>query len=228
MNRVGLALLLCAIQSFGAQQKWSWKNIKEPNCNNCNCVGTKILPLISIKSSLYSAERHILMANRLRVSFMSVTLLNGKLIKSDKHLTQIAPLTVKSQMKNKRVTSMWTSVRGSTYFMECELRKNGHSRCGDYSFSRIKLKAAIGNGTRSDTQMADSIMGDWTWNYRAVWADEKNILWTICFGDKGYSGWVLTSTSKTMSTKTKKKVLQIVVSLGFDPSKTVMFPTSWK
>jgi len=58
----------------------------------------------------------------------------------------------------------------------------------------------------------------------SLWADKKNLLSVYCFVTQKYGGLVLASIDRNLSNKTKRSVLQVVASLGFNPEKLVVLP----
>jgi len=202
----------------GSDQKWSWENVEEPNFINCNCAGSPILYTKPILS-LLARKRHRLMASKLAANFAYIQAGMESIIRSDEDLMIVSPTTAKATMgKNKKVKVEIRFQDGTSGLMFCE-----HRHGIDYCKSAKKTKEHQRQNATVERKI-DSIMGDRTSTWRIVWADDTNILLVVCYGIESYSGWSLTSTSYKLSKKTRKTVLLIVASLGFDPKEAVVFP----
>jgi len=198
--------------------KWSWKNVEEPRCNHCACIGSNFVQLKHTKRIL-SQQRYVLMGSKLRINHVCIGKGECELLRSDGDLLPFLPMVTNSgmSMKKKKSRINW-STSGE------EPGTNGRIYCNIKNGARHCRKTMLYEICKLGNPKAKSLIGDGTWKIYPVWTDGKNLLNTACFGDKGYSGWLLTSTSTTLSTEIKRKVLQIVAELGFDTEKAAVIP----
>jgi len=212
---VKLVFLVSVVTCVAAAgNEWAWKNVAEPLCNNCKCYHKA--PQLELKPlrSLFVKKRYLLMANKLNLVHLHIGFGNRGMIKTDQDLYTFAPFTYKTYLRKdmRRLYTNWTM--DATF--------------GGSIVSRIRgnvFGSKVETGTSRKIQnIEDSIMGDLFFNFKVIWADKRNILLAKCFGSEGYSGWALSSTSRTLSRKTKQIVLEKISALGFKPSLAVVLP----
>jgi len=197
-----------------ADIKWAWKNIVESQCDNCKCYNKghsmKLKPL----RSLFAERRYVAMANKLSLSHLSIGFGNRGMITTDQDLYELAPFTFKKHFSKdmKKSYGNWTYGETSTGSVVNFIQKN---------VFRYQLKT---HASRTIQKNADSLFGDGSSTYKVIWADGKSILLVGCFGSKGYSGWALYSTSRSLSRTTKEIVLEKISALGFKRSGAVVLP----
>jgi len=214
------AILVILISVFvfftAAENKWDWKNVVEPQCNSCKCHYKS--PKVELKrlSSIFAKKRYMVMASKLDIVQKHIGFGNGGMIQTDQDLDAFAAFTFMSYFSRdmKKSYANWTLGETVSGSIVSSIRGNVMS---------TQLETGIGT-SRKIQSIEDSLMGDGLASYNVLWADKTNILLVGCLGSKGYSGWSLFSTSRTLSRKTKKIVLEKISALGFKPNKAVVLP----
>jgi len=211
---ITLVSVLACVAAAGNQ--WAWKNVAEPQCNDCKCY--RQAPQMEIKPlrSLFAKKRYALMGNKLYLVQLHIGLGNRGMIKTDQDLAAIAPLTFNTYFSRgmKRAYANWTLAETVTGSIASRIRGNVLHVVYETGMSR-KIK-----------NIEDSIMGAGLVNIKVLWADKTNVLVIACFGSKGYSGWLLFSTSRALRSTTEKIVLEKISQIGFNPKRPVVLPYS--
>jgi len=210
IKHITLVSLLARVAAAG--NKWAWKNVAEPQCNNCKCYYKA--PQMDLKplKALFTQKLYMLMASKLRLQQIHIAFGNRGMIKTDQQLAAFAPFTFKTYFSRnmKKASGNWTL--GETVTGSYVLRILGNVLNNQYETgTSLKINS-----------IEDSLMGDGLYVFHALWADEANILYVSCFGSQGYSGWYLLSTRRTLSRKTQKIVLDKKSVLGFNPKRPVV------
>jgi len=208
-----VSVLACVV---APGNKWAWKNVAEPKCNNCRCY--RQAPQMELKPlrSLFAKKRYLLMASKLYLEQLYLKYGKKGMIKTDQDLEAFAPFTFKSYFSKNMKKSYINWTLDETVSGSIVSRIQGNV---------LKMQLETGTGTSRKIQnIEDSIMGDGLSSRHVLWADETNILMVKCFGSKGYSGWSFYSTGRTLSRKTKQIVLDKISALGFNPGRPVILP----
>jgi len=208
------SVLACVALITAAGNKWAWKNVAEPQCNNCKCY-YKAPPMnLKLLKSLFAQKRYYLMASKLRLQQAHIRFGKGGMIKTDQDLAAIAPLTFKTYFSRgmKKAYANWTLHDTFTGSVVSGIRRN------------VMNMQFVTGTSRKIQNMEDSLMGDGFNNLHVLWADETNILFVGCSGSEGYSYWWLTSMSRKLNRMTKQIVLQKISALGFNLKRAIILP----
>jgi len=199
-----------------AGNKWAWKNVAEPQCNNCKCYRQASQMELKPLRSVFAKKRYILMASQLKLVQFHIAFGNRGMIKTDQDLADIAPFSFKTYFSRgmKKAYANWTLAETVTGSIVSRIQGNVMS---------TQFETGIGTSQKI-RNIEDSVMGDGLYSSAVLWADEANILFVNCFGSNGYSGWALYSTSSTLSRKAKQIVLQKISALGFKLKRAVVLP----
>jgi len=202
------AVFPCVVAVGG---KWEWKNVAEPQCNNCTCFRGSEIKLKPLRA-IFARKRHFLIASKLDLTNMHLVLFKGGLIKTDKDLDGISTFTIETHLSRnmKKLHANWTLGETSSGRMFKRIRRN------------IMVHMYEAGTSKKIRKLEDSLIGDGVRDSKVIWADETNILVVSCFGSEGYSAKGLFSTSRTLSRTTMKIVLDQISARGFNRKRAVL------
>jgi len=208
-TRFTFKLLICSviIQYSTQDPGWSIKGVREPNCLKCSCMGTglsetsrpTILKIMSQK--LYEPIQ-----SRSSRLFAQI-LIRGKVALTKTDIDNLCSVT-----HYDLDSSVGTFGLG-----------DGKNITWTYNIKRLSRVSYYNLQQRHDPMdMPESFRKSYM-NMGApqqlsfVWTDGSSFLATVCRFD-GQTTWLILSIHKTLSRKTKKKILEKVAKLGFDPA----------
>jgi len=84
-------IILASVFAYvaAAEKKWAWKNVAEPECNNCQCY--RQAPRMELKPvrSLFARKRYILKGSKLNLVQLHVGFGERGMVKTDQDLCSI-------------------------------------------------------------------------------------------------------------------------------------------